>query len=470
MQTAARPAPETRPPVSGADPGATRPRWWRDTRRRRLLAAADLCAAGVASLLAIPSLTLAVWPLAFLPLWVVVAKLAGLYDRDHRVINHSTLHELPALGAWIAICVAGLGLLLPLTPAGGLAVSDAVWVWLVTSAVACAGRALARGLWRRTTPPELTAVIGEGDLALTTRRKIELFPEMHMRLAEGVSLPEPGEEGARQPELRRLGREIDRLIVATEGLDPAWLGRLVGICREEQVKLSVASPLRGRSGALPRLSQIADLPVLEYDTWDVSRSTALIKRAFDVVFAVGALVVLLPLAPFLALAIRFDSRGPVLFVQVRAGVNGQPFRMLKLRTMRRDAENELAELVRIDELSEPMFKLARDPRVTRVGRVLRRFSLDELPQLVNVLRGEMSIVGPRPEQVELVERYRPEHRFRLTVRPGMTGPMQVYGRGALTFPERLAVELDYVENLSLARDLAIMARTLPAVVRGTGAY
>ena len=108
--------------------------------------------------------------------------------------------------------------------------------------------------------------------------------------------------------------------------------------------------------------------------------------------------------------------------------------------------------------------------MTRVGRLLRRFSIDELPQLFNVLMGQMSIVGPRPEQIELVERYRPEHRFRLQVKPGMTGPMQVYGRGALTFQERLAVELDYVDNISVARDLAILARTIPTVLRGTGAY
>jgi lipopolysaccharide/colanic/teichoic acid biosynthesis glycosyltransferase len=124
----------------------------------------------------------------------------------------------------------------------------------------------------------------------------------------------------------------------------------------------------------------------------------------------------------------------------------------------------------LDELPEPMFKLQADPRVTRVGRVLRRFSLDELPQLFNVLRGEMSIVGPRPEQVELVERYSPEHRFRLQVKPGMTGPMQVFGRGDLDFAERLAVEFDYVENVSLARDLRILMQTLPVVLRGDGAY
>ena len=138
--------------------------------------------------------------------------------------------------------------------------------------------------------------------------------------------------------------------------------------------------------------------------------------------------------------------------------------------MRNGADQMLEELVRLDELPEPAFKLRRDPRVTRVGRVLRRLSLDELPQLVNVLKGEMSIVGPRPEQIELVRRYRPEHRFRLAVKPGITGSMQVFGRGALTFSERLAVELDYVENLSLSRDLRVLLQTLPAIFRGTGAY
>ena len=130
------------------------------------------------------------------------------------------------------------------------------------------------------------------------------------------------------------------------------------------------------------------------------------------------------------------------------------------------AERSIEEL--LDELPEPMFKLRRDPRVTRVGRVLRRLSLDEIPQLWNLLRGEMSLVGTRPEQLELVERYGPEHRFRLEVKPGMTGPMQVLGRGELTLEERLAVELDYVEDLSIGRDLRILALTPGSVVRGTG--
>jgi exopolysaccharide biosynthesis polyprenyl glycosylphosphotransferase len=293
---------------------------------------------------------------------------------------------------------------------------------------------------------------------------------MHLELADDAELAREAIEGDDPDLLGGLVQRVDRVIVATDHMDSELIGRLAMACRDNQVKLSVISSLRGRAGPQPLISQVADLPVLEYDTWDVSRSTVLIKRGFDLLFAGAAAVLLLPLLPIVALAIKLDSRGPVFFIQCRAGLNGAPFRMLKFRTMFAGAEESLDEVVALEELPDPMFKLRRDPRITRVGRVLRRLSVDELPQLVNVIIGKMSIVGPRPEQIELVERYRPEHRFRLQVKPGMTGPMQVFGRGELTFAERLAVELDYVENLSLARDLRILAQTFPVVLRGTGAY
>jgi lipopolysaccharide/colanic/teichoic acid biosynthesis glycosyltransferase len=223
------------------------------------------------------------------------------------------------------------------------------------------------------------------------------------------------------------------------------------------------------SGGEPRLQYVAELPVLQFNTWDVSRSTLLLKRAFDVAVAACALVVLAPLLALVALLIRLDSPGSVLFAQQRAGAGGEPFRMFKFRTMVADAEERLGELVAFDRLREPMFKLHDDPRLTRIGRILRRLSIDELPQLANVLRGEMSLVGPRPEQVEIVARYRPEERFRLTVKPGLTGPMQVFGRGKLTFEERLAVERDYIENLSFGRDLRLLVLTIVPLVTGRGA-
>jgi lipopolysaccharide/colanic/teichoic acid biosynthesis glycosyltransferase len=207
----------------------------------------------------------------------------------------------------------------------------------------------------------------------------------------------------------------------------------------------------------------------------LSQTTA--RRLLDVAVAACALVALAPVIAVIALAIRLESRGPVIFRQRRLGRGLEPFTVLKFRTMsdgadatpHRDYVHSLIQRPAGAERGQ-LYKLSVDNRVTRVGRFLRSWSLDELPQLVNVLKGDMSIVGPRPEQIDLVRRYRPEHRFRLAVKPGMTGPMQVYGRGALEFSERLAVELDYVENLSLSRDLRILFHTLPAIFRGTGAY
>ena len=191
-----------------------------------------------------------------------------------------------------------------------------------------------------------------------------------------------------------------------------------------------------------------------------------VKAVLDRLGAAVALVLLSPVFAAIVVWIWLDDGRPALIAQERAGRDGKPFRMLKFRTMVVDA----LEVGKRLGLEDPWGLLPDDPRITRSGRFLRRTSLDELPQLINVLKGEMSLVGPRPEQVELVKRYRPEHRFRLAVKPGLTGPMQVFGRGALSFEERLAVERDYIENLSLSRDLRILALTVPSVLCGRGAY
>jgi exopolysaccharide biosynthesis polyprenyl glycosylphosphotransferase len=433
-----------------------------------MLALADALAALLATAGAGLSVAEAPWAVFFLPLWLLLAKLVGLYDRDHEAIRHLTVDEVPGIVAWAAGGTAFVALLLPLTPADSLTTGGAARMFAGAALSAFALRGVARWLWRRVTPPERTAVIGNGELAEAIARKADLFTDMHLKV---VDSPQPsGGDGLAPEALDELTSSIDRVVVASPSIDPDVIARLAVLCRARQVKLSVVSPLRGRALPVLRMSQVADLPVFDYDTWDVSRSTLMLKRAFDVVVSASALLALAPLFPLVALAIRLDSAGPVIFSQLRAGTGGRPFRMYKLRTMAANAEQSLSQIVRLEELREPMFKLRNDPRVTRVGRLLRRFSLDELPQLVNVLRGDMSIVGPRPEQTDLVQRYEPEHRFRLDVKPGMTGPMQVFGRGELTFSERLAVELDYVENMSLGRDLRILFETVPAIVRGTGAF
>jgi lipopolysaccharide/colanic/teichoic acid biosynthesis glycosyltransferase/glycosyltransferase involved in cell wall biosynthesis len=195
-----------------------------------------------------------------------------------------------------------------------------------------------------------------------------------------------------------------------------------------------------------------------------------VKRLLDLVGSALGLVVTAPLMVLIALVIKLSSKGPALFVQWRAGVDGKPFRMYKFRTMVEDAEAMRDALARERGLEEPVLKFYHDPRVTRVGRFLRRWSLDELPQLVNVLRGEMSLVGPRPEELRIVARYSHWHRERLKAKPGITGPMQISGRAGLVLDERVRVELEYIEHVSVREDLRILARTIPAIISGDGSY
>ncbi len=436
--------------VAAAPRTAAEPRWWRDVRRRRLLALADCGAVGLALAIAVPPQR-AIWMLALLPVWILVAKLSGLYDADHRVMRHLTVDEAPTIFAWGVIGAVLVSLLGSLTPAGSLDSAELALVAAIAIAADFVLRVCARAVWRAGTPRERALIVGDDSLAHAMRRKIALFSDLHMDAVEA------GDYAA----------GIDRVVLAHERIDAREIALITDLCHTHEAKLSLVSPLRGQ--ATPhQISRLAELPVFEYLTSDVSRSTMMLKRALDLIIGVPLAILAAPLFPLIALAIWLDDRGPILFAQRRAGLDATPFRLLKFRTMHVGAESSLADL--LDELPEPMFKFREDPRVTRVGRVLRRLSLDELPQIWNLLRGDMSLVGPRPEQLELVERYSPEHRFRMDVKPGLTGPMQVHGRGELTFEERLAVELDYVENLSIGRDLRILALTPISVIRGTGAF
>ena len=193
------------------------------------------------------------------------------------------------------------------------------------------------------------------------------------------------------------------------------------------------------------------------------------KRALDIGGAVGGLLLTAVVAPALALLIRLDSPGPVFFRQERIGVGGRPFTMLKFRTMRVGAAEQWPALAAAQGLPESTLKLDDDPRLTPAGRFLRRWSLDELPQFWNVLRGEMSLVGPRPEEPRVVAYYTDWHRRRLAVRPGLTGPMQIGGRADLSLDERTRLDLEYIDGYSLRRDVVILLRTIPVVLRGKGA-
>ena len=447
-----------------------RSRWWRYALRRRLLAGADVTAAFLAGL----AMSIAGegdiaqfgWSLFFLPAWILVAKLTGLYDRDDRSLRHLTVDEIPLLVLWALVGTASLTLFLELTPAGRPSSSSSLVAGATAVVAVFVLRVAARWLWRATTPSERVTAVGTVSAADAFRRKLELFPDLHATIV-GVHDPREIDELARDPAALA---STDRLFYIPEALDKHEMGAVLDIARGQGLRLTLIPPCARAFGTAVRLNHLADLPVLEYNTANLSRSTLFLKRVLDVTVGAAALILFLPLFAVISVAIKLDSRGTVFFSQLRAGTHGRPFRMRKFRSMVGNAEELLAELVPFDRLEEPMFKLPDDPRVTRVGRILRRWSLDELPQLVNVLRGEMSLVGPRPEQVELVERYTPEQRHRLAVKPGMTGPMQVHGRGTLSLDERLSLEDDYVESLSLGRDVRILALTVAAVLRGKGAF
>jgi exopolysaccharide biosynthesis polyprenyl glycosylphosphotransferase len=456
----------------------------RGSQLRRLLASGDwlamiaaLCVATMATSSA--DVATLFWAVLFSPVWVLVVKLHGLYDHDHRRIRHSTLDELPALVSASALGTLALDGLLALTPAGALTASTAILVGLLVFAGSFVSRAVVRFSWQRLTGVAVGLVIGPADVAARVARRIATHPEARLRLAGFLG---PAEAGPGKADLPRLGsiEDIERVaqeqgierVIVTEQQERSEVAaeRMIEECKAAGLGLTFLPRHYGLLGPGIELNRLAELPVLDFRFSDPPRSTIAMKRAMDIVVSALLLIVLSPLLAAIAIAILADSGRPVLFRQRRAGKDGKPFTMIKFRTMDADAEERLPELVDISTLEQPAFKIQDDPRVTRSGRFLRRTSLDELPQLINVLAGSMSLVGPRPEEEAVVALYDDRQRMRLGVKPGVTGPMQVYGRSDLTFEERLAMERDYLDNLSIITDLAILMRTPGAIVRGEGAY
>lgn len=209
---------------------------------------------------------------------------------------------------------------------------------------------------------------------------------------------------------------------------------------------------------------------LEVEAKQLSPAYRATKRAFDIVSSLICLLVLLPLFIAVALAVRLTSKGPVFYASTRVGLQGKPFRFLKFRSMYMDAHKRLQELQKFNEREGPIFKMRQDPRVTPIGRFMRRYSLDELPQLLHVLSGQMSMVGPRPPIPSEVEKYDCVARGRLAVKPGITCYWQVMGRSDLTFDEWIELDLRYIEKMCLWEDLVILVKTPRAVLLGKGAY
>jgi exopolysaccharide biosynthesis polyprenyl glycosylphosphotransferase len=475
-----KPAP-ARGPRRPEGPGAIESRR-RGALLRRLLALGDwgaLLAALAVVTLATSSTDTGTffWAVLFSPSWVIVVKLHGLYDNDHRRIRHSTLDELPSLVSASVLGTLVLDGLLAISPAGPLSPASAIGVGVGALLASFVARGVLRFVFHLLTPLATGLVIGPPQAVDMVARRVSTHPETRLALvgylsteSEGTAteLPRLGSAA----DISRVSREqgIERVVVTELEMGDVDAEHLIGECKAEGLALTFLPQHYGLLGPGIELNRLAELPVLDFRFSDPPRSTVAMKRTLDIVVSGLLLVLLSPLLVGVAIWILLDDGGPVFFRQRRAGKEGEPFTMVKFRTMVTDAEQRLPELVDIENLDQPAFKIQDDPRVTRSGRGLRRTSIDELPQLFNVLRGEMSLVGPRPEEENVVALYDERQRSRLAIKPGITGPMQVYGRSDLTFEERLAMERDYLDNLSLLTDLEILMRTPRAMVRGEGAY
>lgn len=451
----------------------------------RGLLSADAVAAVAAAAIAVAVLGLASFAgLTFVActtlLWPLAAFSIGLYRSDQLATWASAVTEVPRaivalmLITWPLFGIASalqFGQVVELTflTVGGIAILTAV------------ARTVVRAGLHRT--PELrqrTLILGSGFVAGQVVEKLHNNAQFGL-VPVGLVDDEVHDVGT--PDLPWLGRfsdldtiieaqGIDRVIIAFSKASHEQLLESIRACRDAGVSVDVVPRLFEFLDGVRALDQVGGLPLLSIGTPVLTSASIAAKRVLDVAGSSALIVVLSPLMIATAIAIKLESRGPVFFRQPRAGRGNSSFQMIKFRSMYMNAEERKAEMERLNEAPDGvMFKIRKDPRVTRVGRIIRRFSIDEMPQLFNVLRGEMSLVGPRPlifpETAALEEDW---HLRRLELRPGLTGPWQVYGRSQSPFQEMVRFDYQYVAGWSLARDVEILLATIPAVMSGRGAY
>ncbi len=320
-------------------------------------------------------------------------------------------------------------------------------------------------------------VIGEGRVGAAVLDRLEKYPALGYKVVglveDGRSNKVPGYEaiGSIEELPRLINRyRADEVIMAMPSAPPEEVLDIISTCNKDKVAFKILPNLYEILITDVNMFDLDGIPLLGLEEIGIKGPQLFLKRVTDIVLSAIGLIIMAPLMLLAAIAIKLDSPGPVFFKQQRAGKGGKPFPVYKFRTMVVNAEELLDKLIDIDKLEEPVFKVKNDPRVTRVGEILRKTSIDELPQLFNILKGDMSIVGPRPEEVRLVDRYDPWQRKRIAIKPGLTGPMQVNGRGDMPLEERVKMEIYYIQHYSFLRDIAIMLKTVLVVLFGRGAY
>lgn len=413
-------------------------------------------------------------------LWPFVAFSIGLYRSDQLAAWASAVPEVPRgfvgvlLITWPTFGIASLA---DLDPASGFAFVTVASVAVFGAAARTVVRA---SLHRDPSLRQRTLILGSGQVAGQVVEKIRNNAQFGL-IPVGIVDDDVHDVGT--PDLPWLGRfddlgkiieaqNVDRVIIAFSKVSHEDLLAAIRVSRDAGVAVDVVPRLFEFLDGVRSLDQIGGLPLLSIGVPVLASSSMAAKRILDVVGSIALILIFSPVMIATAIAIKIESRGPVFFRQPRAGRGNKSFKLIKFRSMYIDAETRKQELDAMNEANDGvMFKIREDPRVTRVGRFIRRFSIDELPQLFNVLRGQMSLVGPRPlifpETAALEKHW---HLRRLELRPGITGPWQVYGRSQSPFQEMVRFDYQYVAGWSLARDIEILLATLPAVMSGRGAY
>jgi exopolysaccharide biosynthesis polyprenyl glycosylphosphotransferase len=460
----------------------------RDYVLRRALATADVVAVGIAVLLAfwispVESRDLgdAVWFLPLLPVWLVLFRAYGLYGLDAKRITHGALDEVPALFHSFLIGLLISWAWFRAMPAHQLALGELVTLGLAGLLLVVLMRSLVRRMSLRRFGRERVLFIGRSPVLRPLLRKIRTHPEYGLQpvgLITGGPASDPPDGDSTIPTLGSVG-EVDlqraiasnraeRVIVIQSDVDDEVVLGLLQHTAPLGIKVSILPESVDAMGPSVQVDNIEGVTVLGLPPLALPRSSRIAKRTMDVIGASLGLLLFAPLMAVAALAIKLDSRGPILFRQRRIGKGGRLFRFNKFRTMVADAEERLDDLRPLSE-DRHWLKLDRDPRITRVGRILRLTSIDELPQLWNVLRGDMSLVGPRPLIASEDERIRGYARMRLHLAPGMTGLWQVLGRTTIPFEEMVKLDFIYISNWSLWTDIKLLLRTIPAVAGRRGA-
>jgi exopolysaccharide biosynthesis polyprenyl glycosylphosphotransferase len=453
--------------------------WW----LRRALAGSDAVALTLSvSLVAVITSghdpwAVLLWSLPLLPCWIALLYAYGLYREDTRRVNHSTLDDVPGVFHVLLIGCCLSWLYFQAVPSGKLVFFEILLFGLLAATLMLGQRAFVRHLAPRLLGPERVLFVGSGPASgailanMRGQRRPRLEPVgeagPHVEGCDRLGLPRLGAADPASLETLIAELRIERVIACQPALDRDEMTELLHCCHRLSVKVSIVPNMFEMIGPSATIDNIGGITVLGVNPPVLSRTSRMLKRSMDLA---GAMVLSLLSLPFLALtaiAIKLDSRGPVFFVQDRIGQDGRRLRIVKFRTMVADAEQRKDELRPLNE-TRGVFKMAEDPRITRVGRLLRRFSLDELPQLANVMRGEMSLVGPRPLVLDEDCQIEGHGRNRLDVKPGMTGQWQILGSGRVPLEEMVKIDYLYVTSWSLWGDVEIILRTVPHVLGRRG--